>query len=93
MWERREKKQSDVARILFNEREGPGKYKANAFPIRVFPRTLALMIKIRVNFFSSRPSRIRVFPRTLVWMKIIRVNFFILPPFLHPRIPPGPRVI
>ena len=53
MWERREKKQIDVTRILFNERKGPGKYKANAFPIRVFPYSLALMINNSREFFYS----------------------------------------
>ena len=66
MWERREKKQIDVTRILFNERKGPGEYKANAFPIRVFPYSLALMINNSREFFPLPPlphPRISPHPR------------------------------
>ena len=93
MWERREKKQIDVTRILFNERKGPGKYKANAFPIRVFPHSLALMINNSREFFLLPPlPHPRIPPHPRVDENNSR-KFFILPPFLHPRIPPGPRVI
>ena len=57
MWERREKKQIDVTRILFNERKGPGKYKANAVPIRVFPHSLALMINNSRDFFLFQKNK------------------------------------
>ena len=80
----------DVTRILLNERKGPVKYKANASHIRVFPRTLALMINNSREFFPLPPFPHPRFPPHPRVDENNSREFFYLPALPASAYPPGP---